>query len=147
MLFTTVKFLHLLAVMLLFSASLIKNLLLGQASIQSQTMRWCRTADRISGAAAGLVVLSGIGLLYLSPKGAGFYTANSFFWLKIGLLVFASALIIRTKLFFREQAKLVGAGPVDVPRSVVNILKFDLASLVLMAYLGVVVVNGISLQR
>lgn len=147
MIFTTVKFSHLLALMFLFAASAVKNLLLGQASIQTLTIQRCRTSDQVSGAAAGVVVLTGICLLYLSPKGSAFYTANSFFWLKIGVLVVASALIVRTKIFFREHAKLAESSAVEVPRSVVSILKLDLASLVLMAYLGVLIVNGIGLHR
>jgi putative membrane protein len=146
MIFTTIKFLHLLALLFLFTASVIKNLLLIQAPIRSQTIQRCKTADQVSGAAAGVIVLTGIGLLYLSPKGSAFYTANSFFWLKIAVLVVASALIVRTKIFFREQAKRTEFDAVEVPRSIVGILKFDLASLVLMAYLGVLIVNGIELR-
>jgi putative membrane protein len=146
MIFTTIKFFHLLALLFLFAASVVKNLLLTQTSIESQTIQRCRTADQVSGAAAGIVVLTGIGLLYLSPKGSAFYTANSFFWVKIAVLVIASALIVRTKIFFREQAKRTEFDAVEVPRSIVGILKFDLASLVLMAYLGVLIVNGIGLR-
>jgi putative membrane protein len=146
MIFTTIKFLHLLALLFLFTASVIKNLLLIQAPIRSQTVLRCRTADRVSGAAAGVVVLTGVGLLYLSAKGSAFYTANTFFWVKIAVLVIASALIVRTKIFFRENAKRTDADAVEVPRSIVGILKFDLASLVLMAYLGVLIVNGIGLR-
>jgi putative membrane protein len=146
MIFTTIKFFHLLALLFLFAASVLKNLLLTQTSIESQTIQRCRTADQVSGAAAGIVVLTGIGLLYFSPKGSAFYTANSFFWLKIAVLVVASALIVRTKIFFREQAKRTEFDAVEVPRSIVGILKFDLASLVLMAYLGVLIVNGIGLR-
>jgi putative membrane protein len=147
MIFTAIKFFHLLALLSLFSASVIKNLLLGQVPILSKTIQRCRTADQVSGAAAGAVVLTGIGLLYLSPKGSAFYTANSVFWLKIAVLVVASALIVRTKVFFREHARRVESGAIEVPRSIVSILKFDLASLVLLTYLGVLIVNGIGLNR
>jgi putative membrane protein len=143
MLFATVKFLHLFALLFLFAASLIKNLLLRQQPVERQAVANCLAADRVSGAAAGLVVLSGIGLLYFSPKGMAFYTANSLFWLKIGLLIAASALIIHTKVYFRKAVRPIDAGSINVPRSVDTILKFDLASLVLMAYLGVLVVSGI----
>jgi uncharacterized membrane protein len=62
MVFTTIKFLHLLALLCLFTASAVKNLLLAQTPIQSLTAQRYRTADQVSGAAAGVVVLTGIGL-------------------------------------------------------------------------------------
>ena len=59
------------------------------------------------------------------------------------LLVLASALIIRTKLFFRKEAKAASSTSVEVPGTISKILKFDLASLVVITYLAVLVVNGI----
>lgn len=145
--FVTIKFLHLLALMVLFAASAIKNLLLAKGTVPSQAIRSCRTADQVSGAAAGVVVLTGVGLLYLSAKGAAFYTANPLFWLKIGILIGASLLIVRTKIFFRQQVKKADASACEVPRPIARILKIDLLSLMVMAYLGVLIVNGLGLPR
>lgn len=145
MLFTTVKFLHLVALLLLFCASLAKNLLLTARPLESVGIARCRTADRMSGVAAGFIVVSGAGLIYLSPKGMDFYTANSSLWIKIAILILASALIVRTKLFFRSAAH-APAKAVDVPSAIASILKFDLASLVVMTYLGVLVAYGIGIR-
>jgi uncharacterized membrane protein len=143
MLFASLKFLHLLSLISLFSASLAKNFLVAERRVPSRNILLCRAADRASGAAAGVVVLTGLGLLYFSAKGSIFYTGSGLFWLKIFLLFLASALIIRTKLFFRKEAKAAQSAGVDVPTSVSMILKFDLASLVLITCLAVLMVNGI----
>jgi putative membrane protein len=143
MLFSTLKFLHLLSLISLFAASLAKNLLVAKVRVPSRNIELCRVADRASGAAAGLVVLTGLGLLHFSAKGSSFYTSNGLFWLKIFMLLLASALIIRTKLFFRKEAKAASSTNVNVPGTISKILKFDLASLVVITYLGVLVVNGI----
>ncbi len=143
MLFAALKFSHLLALMLLFSASLAKNLLIAQTPVQSQSLYLCRRADQVSGAAAGLVVLSGIALLFSSPKGSAFYTSNSLFWLKLFVLFLASALIVRTKLFFRKRENAMSTCAAEVPRFVRAILKFDFASLVVITGLGVLIVSGV----
>jgi putative membrane protein len=143
MLFPTLKFLHLLSLISLFAASLAKNLLVAKVQVPSRNIELCRVADRVSGAAAGLVVFTGAGLLYFSAKGSGFYTSNGLFWLKIFLLLLASALIIRTKLFFRKETKAASSTNIDVPATISKILKFDLASLAVITYLAVLVVNGI----
>lgn len=144
MLFTTVKFAHLIALLLLFCASMAKNLLLTARPLEAIGIDRCRTADRLSGVAAVFIVVSGAGLIYLSPKGIDFYTANSSLWIKIAVLILASALIVRTKVFFRSAAKAPAAA-IDVPSAIPSILKFDLASLVVMTYLGVLVAYGIGI--
>jgi uncharacterized membrane protein len=145
MLFISIKCLHILALLVLFSASLVKNILVWQTPFSGISARWARIADRASGAAAGVAVLSGLGLLWLSGKGVNFYTANALFWLKIAVLLIASALIIRTKLFFRQHANAAPDTALPLPRAIPAILKFDLASLVVMACLGVALASGIDL--
>lgn len=143
MLFSSLKFLHLLSLISLFAASLAKNLLVARVRVSSENLVLCAAADRASGAAAAVVVVTGLGLLYFSAKGSSFYTSNGLFWLKLFLLLLASALIIRTKLFFRKQAKAASSTNVEVPATISKVLKFDLASLVVITYLAVLVVNGI----
>jgi putative membrane protein len=143
MLFTSLKFLHLLSLIALFASNLAKNFLVAPSRVPSRNILLCRAADRASGAAAGVVVLTGLGLLQFSPKGSSFYTSNSLFWLKILVLVLASALIIRTKIFFRKHANAAPSISVDVPGAMSKILKFDFVSLLVITYLAVLVVNGI----
>lgn len=146
MLFTTVKFTHLLSLLLLVCSSLAKNLLVGAKPFDAKSIARCRTADRVSGAAAGVIVLTGIAMIYGSPKGAGFYTSNPSLWIKVAILVVASVLIVRTKVFFRSAAKIQPNGAVDVPAVIPSILKVDLLSLVVMTYLGVLVAYGMGLR-
>jgi uncharacterized membrane protein len=142
MLFTIAKFIHLLSLLLLVASSISKNFLVRRAPVTSSVIRKCRIADRVSGATAGLMIVSGIGMLYLSAKGFSFYSGNSLFWLKIALLIVASVFIIRTKIFFRDPAYAHGNEEVKVPMSLKNILAFDLVSLFAMAVLGTLIVKG-----
>ena len=143
MLFTAVKFIHLVSLLLLFCSSLAKNFLLSAKPIDAHAIARCRTADRVSGAAAGIIVLTGLAMIYGSPKGAGFYTSNPSLWIKVAVLVIASALIVRTKVFFRSAVNVPQSATIDVPAMIPSFLKVDLASLVVMTYLGVLVSYGI----
>jgi uncharacterized membrane protein len=142
MLFTIAKLIHLLSLLLLVGSSISKNVLVRKALISASVIRKCRIADRVSGATAGLMIVSGMGMLYLSPKGYSFYGGNALFWLKIALLIVASVFIIRTKIFFRDPANAQGSGDVKVPSSIKSILAFDLMSLFAMAALGALIVRG-----
>jgi uncharacterized membrane protein len=142
MLFTIAKLIHLLSLLLLVGSSISKNVLVRKAAISASVIRKCRIADRVSGATAGLMIVSGMGMLYLSPKGYSFYGGNALFWLKIALLIVASVFIIRTKIFFRDPANAQGSGDVKVPSSIKGILAFALVSLFAMAALGALIVRG-----
>jgi putative membrane protein len=142
MLFTTAKFIHLLSLLLLVASSITKNILVRKALVSADIVGKCRAADRVSGATAGLMIVSGIGMLYLSPKGYSFYSGNGLFWLKITLLIVASVFIVRTKIFFRNPINSQQIGGINVPGAIKGILVFDLMSLFAMAALGVLIVKG-----
>jgi uncharacterized membrane protein len=142
MLFTTAKFIHLLSLLFLVASSFTKNILVRKVSVSADVIRNCRLADRVSGATAGLMIVSGIGMLYLSPKGYSFYSGNGLFWLKIALLIVASVFIVRTKIFFRNSANSQQIGGINVPGAIKGILAFDLMSLFAMAALGALIVKG-----
>ena len=146
MLFTIVKFVHLLSLLLLIASSITKNFLVRKASVPADVIHKCTVADRVSGATAGLMIASGIGMLYLSPKGYSFYGNNDLFWLKIALLIVASAFIIRTKIFFRNSVASQMNSEIKVPSSIRGILAFDLFSLFAMAVLGVRIVSGTTVK-
>ena len=63
MLFTAVKFTHLRSLLRLFCSSLAKNLLVAAKPIDALAIARCRTADRVSEAAAGFIVLTGIAMI------------------------------------------------------------------------------------
>ena len=88
------------------------------------------------------MIVTGGTLVYISAKGTSFYFHNSIFWLKIGLLILASLLIIKTKIYFRKNAVAGSKIAVEVPKAVQVILRFDVCSLLVMALLAVALVNG-----
>jgi uncharacterized membrane protein len=146
LLFTIVKLIHLFSLLLLIASSITKNFLIRKASVSADVIQKCRIADRVSGATAGLMIASGIGMLYLSPKGYSFYGNNGLFWLKIALLVVASIFIIRTKIFFRNYTPSQPNSEIKVPSPIRRILAFDLFSLFAMAALGVLIVSGTTVK-
>jgi uncharacterized membrane protein len=146
MLFTIVKLIHLFSLLLLIASSITKNFLVRNTSVSASVIRKCRVADRVSGATAGLMIASGIGMLYLSPKGYSFYGNNGLFWLKIALLVVASVFIIHTKIFFREKTPSQPSSEIKVPISIRRVLAFDLFSLFVMAALGALIVSGTTVK-
>jgi uncharacterized membrane protein len=131
MLFTILKFVHLLSLLLLIASSITKNFLVRKASVPAYVIHKCRVADRVSGATAGLMIASG---------------NNGLFWLKIALLIVTSIFIIRTKIFFRNSTSSQLNSEIKVPSSIKGILAFDLLSLFAMAALGVLIVSGTVVQ-
>lgn len=53
-----------------------------------------KTVDRWYGAVAGLVVLTGLSLLFFGAKGSSFYVHNPVFWTKMALFVTVAVLSI-----------------------------------------------------
>lgn len=142
MIFIAIKFLHLTSLLFLFSASLFKNIVLSQKTLAENELYWCRIADKVSGASAGLMVITGGTLIYISAKGVSFYFLNSLFWLKIGVLIIATLLILKTKIFFRKHGVANSKIAVQVPKLIQSIMRFDAISLLVMALCAVSLVNG-----
>ena len=69
--------------------------------------------DRWYGIVAGLVIASGLGRLFLGPKGPAFYTQNPVFWTKMGLFVVVALLsIVPTIAFIRWNARKATDGSI-----------------------------------
>lgn len=146
MIFLSVKFLHLASLVFLFCASIFKNITVSRRPFTESEVYRCKLADKVSGAAAGLMVLSGFGLLYVSPKGAPYYFGHILFWVKMALLVIATLLILRTKVFFRKHGIQKSTKIVSAPGFLIPTLRFDAISLLAMVLLAVLFANGIGWQ-
>lgn len=133
-----VKAIHISALLALLWASLRKNLLLTAASLTTVSAKQTAGFDKLSAAAAGTMLLTGLAMVFWLAKPSAYYFANPAFWLKMVVFVVASGLIVWTKGFIR-QAKTQAVSP--VPAAVRWVLRVDFAGILLMAALGIAIAH------
>lgn len=77
------------------------------------TFRRLRLVDNWYGIAAGLVIITGLSLLFLDLKGPAFYTHNPVFWTKMTLFVIVALLsIFPTVAYIRWSARETADGTI-----------------------------------
>jgi len=136
-----IQIVHISFAFLCIFASFSKNRLLWKSSLRQGDIARVRMFDKLSAAMAGLLILSGLAMLFWFAKPTYIYTANPLFWLKMVLFVVASALIIWTKKDLRAAA----ASGVDrwiPPLRVRAILGFDFIGLFILVALGRTLATG-----
>jgi putative membrane protein len=136
-----VKIIHYLCFSALLYSSAMKNWLLCPARISLAQLQRLRRFDKLSGAAAGVILLTGLAMLLWLAKPTGYYLSQPLFLLKISIFVIASSLIVLTKIAFKRA--LASAEALwTAPRKVKLILAIDLSGLVMMAVLGYLVAHS-----
>jgi putative membrane protein len=79
--------------------------------LPADMLRRLQGIDRWYGIVAGLVVLTGLGRLFLGAKGAAFYTHNPVFWAKMALFVAVALIsILPTVAYVRWNARRTPEG-------------------------------------
>jgi uncharacterized membrane protein len=134
--FTTVKIFHITAVIALFAASLYKNIMLSKSSMIQSQLYACLSADKISGVAAGILVISGLYILFGLSEQRSHYLNNMYFLAKMAVFVSASALIIFTKIYLRKNARKGSEIIVEVPPIIRLILRIDILGLLTLVFLA-----------
>jgi uncharacterized membrane protein len=134
--FTTVKIFHITAVITLFAASLYKNIMLSKSSMSQSQLYACLSADKISGVAAGILVISGLHMLFGFSEQRSHYLNNTYFLAKMAVFISASALIIFTKIYLRKNARKGSEIIVGVPPIIRLILRIDILGLLLLVFLA-----------
>jgi putative membrane protein len=135
-----VKTVHMIALIVLLWASFRKNILLSKQNLSNQNAIKTARFDKVSAASAGIMLLSGLAMLFWLAKPSAYYFALPAFWLKISIFVIASALIVWTKTFIR-QAKSQDVS--TIPKTVRSILRLDFLGLLVMASLGILIAHGV----
>jgi putative membrane protein len=138
-----VKMLHLISLLVLLYASAFKNILLNRAQIEAPALAKALRLDKLSGAAAGVMMLSGVAMLLWLAKPTSYYLQNPYFLLKIFIFVLASSLVVVSKIFLRRAFKASHSTLIVVPKHIQWILRFDLLGLLIMAGLGGLVTRGL----
>ena len=82
------------ACIFLLASLLAGELFLVRKSLSAGMVRQLQIVDRWYGILAGLVILTGLLLLFLGLKGPAFYTHNPVFWTKMALFVTVALLSI-----------------------------------------------------
>ncbi len=105
---------HFLAIFTLASLLACEIALLRDA-LPADRVRRLQTVDRWYGIVAALVIASGLGRLFLGPKGAAFYAHNPIFWTKMGLFAAVALIsIVPTVAFLRWSARRAPDGSVQL---------------------------------
>jgi putative membrane protein len=92
-------YIHLLCIITL-AALLAGEYVIFRKSLPKDMLRRLQLIDRWYGIFAGLVILTGLSLLFFSTKGALFFTRNPVFWTKMGLFLAVALLSIPPTLAY-----------------------------------------------
>ncbi len=91
----------------LLAAVLTAEIVVVRPAISSGAIELVARVDGAYGAIAGLILVVGIGRVFLSPKGAGYYLTNVWFWLKMAAFLITGLLSIgptRQLILWRRRA-------------------------------------------
>jgi putative membrane protein len=135
-----IKTIHYLCFFALLCSSAMKNWLLFPSSVSLSQVVRVRRFDKLSGAAAGIIFLTSLAMLFWLAKPTQYYVTQPLFALKISLFVLASSLIVLTKFAFKRAIKET-TSLWQVPRLVKIIFMVDLIGLLVMASLGYTVAH------
>jgi len=92
------------------ASTLAIELVLYRRSLSAAFHRTLRAVDGWYGILAGVVVASGLARIFLSPKGAAYFTHNPIFWTKMGLFALIALIsIVPTVHFLRLKPDASGA--------------------------------------
>jgi uncharacterized membrane protein len=141
MLFVMIKFVHFAAILFLFSASLYKNIRLSIKPVTKAHVYHSLTADKLSGMAAVLIILTGLMMIFGPASHKLYLLDRPAFWFKMVLLLLVSMLIIVTKIFLRKNAAKDSMVLVNVPANIILILRVDIFSLFVLVFFALCMVN------
>ncbi len=138
-----IRYLHLLAVVVLIGTVIIENMAV-KREISGEDARNLAKVDAVYGVSAGVVLLCGLALWLWVGKPSEFYTPNPIFHAKLTLFVIVALLSIYPTVFFirhrkAEQEKLA------VPVAVIRLLRLELILLAVIPVLAYLMARGVGL--
>ncbi len=137
------RYLHFLSILVMFSSVVSEHLLLKPRMTRSEIQR-LSVLDAVYGISALIIVGIGLTLWFGVGKPAEFYTKNWIFHLKVGLFVIVAILSIYPTVFFLRNRK--GNNPaelVDVPKSIVWLIRLELLLLAFIPLCAALMAKGI----
>ncbi|HZY99820.1 MAG TPA: DUF2214 family protein [Candidatus Baltobacteraceae bacterium] len=100
-------FVHFLCIFSLASI-LVVEIVLFRQTIARDTLKQLQIVDRWYGIVAGLVVASGLALLFFGAKGSAFYSHNPVFWTKMALVAVVAGLSAMPTIAYIHMDKQTG---------------------------------------
>jgi putative membrane protein len=138
-----IRYLHLAAVLLLAGTLIIENMAIAR-QISQEDLRNLLKVDAAYGISAAVVLACGVGLWFWGSKPADFYTANPVFHAKLSLFVLVGLLSIHPTVFLLRRRKDTQS-VIEVPASVVRVLRAELILLACIPVLAFLMARGIGL--
>ncbi|MGA8476184.1 MAG: DUF2214 family protein [Candidatus Cybelea sp.] len=133
---------------------LLASLLAGEMFLLRKSLPRDRVAqlqliDRWYGILAGLVIVTGLSLVFFGEKGASYYVHNAIFWTKMILfLMIALISIVPTVAFLRWNQRLAADGSVtledDEYGRLRGLLWLQIGLLILLPLCAALMANGLS---
>ncbi|MCF2946859.1 DUF2214 family protein [Paraglaciecola aquimarina] len=139
-----VRYLHFIGIIVLAGTLVAEHMLLvGQVSIEQ--MKKIARIDMVYGVSALVVLAAGLTLWFWVGKPTEFYTKNGVFHTKVTLFVVMGLLSIYPTVFINKsinKASRPEESLITIPKRVINIIRAELACLVLIPLLAVFMAKG-----
>lgn len=138
-----IRYLHLTAVLVLAGTLIIENMAMAR-QINQEDLRNLLKVDAAYGISAAVVLACGLGLWFWGGKPPSFYTGNPVFHAKLTLFVLVGLLSIHPTVFLLRQRRSTQS-VIDVPASVLRVLRVELILLAFIPVLAFLMARGIGL--
>lgn len=136
-----IRYLHFIGIMSL-SAVLVAEHLLLSATVSARQFKKIIVLDALYGASALLVLSAGLLLWFVVGKPADFYSHNWVFHVKVAVFILIALLSIYPTVFFLKNRKN-NREYIDVPKSVISIIRLELVLLFILPLFAVLMARGI----
>jgi putative membrane protein len=125
------------------------EVLLLKKSLSSDGVAQLRGVDRYYGMMAGLVIVTGLLLVFFGEKGAAYYAHNAIFWVKMAIFVAIALISIApTMAYLRWDQRLGADGSIVLDdgeyRRLRSILWIQIGLFVFLPLCAALMANGIS---
>ena len=139
-----IRYFHFLGIFAMFALLTVQHMQL-KGRVEAGAMRKIAAIDAAYGACALVVLLCGLGMWFWVGKPAGFYSHNWVFHTKVTLFVLVGILsFVPTRFILKNRKNEV---PVDVPKSIVMLIRMQLLLMCIIPLLAVLMANGVGYIR
>jgi putative membrane protein len=141
-------FVHFLCIFLLVGLTAGEAILL-KRSLSGARLTQLQSVDRWLGISAGLVIVSGLLLVFFGLKGSAYYAHNGIFWMKMALFVCIALIsIVPTVAFLRWNQRRAADGSIVLEdgeyRRMRAVLWVEIGLLIFIPLCAALMANGIS---
>ena len=142
LLYLLIKYLHLVALLVLFSGAIAKYVLVAQGDSNKHKLHLARELGGATLLASLVMVISGVMVVAWAGLSSTVYISNKFFLLKMALFVIATLAVVISKRFIARNAIERSYGWVQVPKYIRWLMSFDVIALLLMVAMALLMAHG-----